>query len=345
MAELKASEIKRVLQAPPEAVSLFLFFGPDTGLISERAGDLVRSILGKTDDPFALVRLDGPDLASDPSRLADEAFTISMFGGRRVIHIRSLSGKNITKSVEPLVKTPPSDAVIIIEAGDLKKTAPLRKLIGSAANGAAIPCFSDSVRDLDDLISSTMTASGLSISREARDSLMASLGSDRLASRGEIEKLALYAHGKETITEDDVRDIVGDASAFQIDEIIDATASGNAKEAERKFRQYVGSGLSSHVIMTALIRHFQLLHQLVKAHESGLSPQNAVDAMRPPIFFKRKPLVIRQIDCWSRQTLEKAMARVDETALQTRLNAPLATALITDLILALSIVARRKARR
>ncbi|WP_350335730.1 DNA polymerase III subunit delta [Coralliovum pocilloporae] len=341
MAELKATEVKRFLEHPPASANLILVFGPDTGLVSERAGLLAKTVLGKTDDPFALVRLDGSDIASDPNRLADEAFTISMFGGKRVIHIKSLSGKNIAKAVEPLVTTPPDDAVVIIEGGDMKKTAPLRKLIGSAKNGAAIPCFADSARDLDDLINTIMSEANLSISNDARDLLKASLGSDRLASRGEIEKLTLFAHGQTTITEDDVRAIVGDASAFQIDEIIDATAVGNAKEAERKFRQYVGSGLSAHVIITAMIRHFQMLHQILRAQEKGVSAQAAVDGMRPPIFFKRKPLIVRQSERWSRQTLERAMARIDETALQTRLNAPLGTALIADLILTLSIIARR----
>ena len=85
MVALKAGDIDRFIARPPDTVPLVLVFGPDVGLVSERAQALVTHASGGVDDPFSLVKLDAADIASDPARLIDEAMTISMFGGRRVV--------------------------------------------------------------------------------------------------------------------------------------------------------------------------------------------------------------------------------------------------------------------
>ena len=54
------------------------------------------------------------------------------------------------------------------------------------------------------MVDETLKDDGLSIQREARAALIASLGGDRLATRGELAKLMLYAHGQREITLADV---------------------------------------------------------------------------------------------------------------------------------------------
>src|SRR5690606_9781087 len=94
-------------------------------------------------DPFSLVTLDG-DALSDPSRLAEEAWTVPLFGGRRTIRVTATT-RNIAPAVEPLLRDPPTDAFIVIEAGDLKPSAPLRKAVERSDTAVALACYSDDV--------------------------------------------------------------------------------------------------------------------------------------------------------------------------------------------------------
>src|SRR5205823_990182 len=88
MVALKSSEIESFVARPDPARAVVLVFGPDAGLVSERADAIIRASVDDPTDPFALVRLDGDALASDPARLIDEATTIPLFGGRRAIPVR-----------------------------------------------------------------------------------------------------------------------------------------------------------------------------------------------------------------------------------------------------------------
>jgi DNA polymerase-3 subunit delta len=105
-------------------------------------------------------------------------------------------GRNIAPAVEALIACSSPDCRVVIEAGDLRKTAPLRAVCERAKNAAALICYADGERDIARLIDDEMRAAGLTISAEARSALVPLLGGDRLASRHEMRKLALYARAR-----------------------------------------------------------------------------------------------------------------------------------------------------
>ena len=92
----------------------------------------------------------------------------------------------------------------VIEAGDLRRNAPLRALCERAKNAVALPCYADGERDRARLIDEEMRAAGLTLTPEARALLVPLLGGDRAASRNEIRKLTLYARGRDQVGVDDV---------------------------------------------------------------------------------------------------------------------------------------------
>lgn len=345
MVALKPSEVERFLEKPAGRAGIVLVYGPDDGLVAERAEKLVRSAGGRGDDPFSFVRLDGATVADDPARLIDEATTVSLFGSRRIVWVRDAGARNILPAIAPLLEPPDTDALVIVEAGDLKKGTPLRKRIEDHPTAIAIACYSDGVAEISRLIDAELGPSGLTIDRDARELLESLLGGDRLASRGEIRKLCLYAQGSGRIALGDVTAIVGDASAFALDELVDATAGGDVAEADHLIARLVASGTPATVAGTVLMRHFQMLERARAEVRPGHGPAEVVAAMRPPVFFRRRETIARQLSTWSAERLARALALLDEAMLRSRRIQPLADAVITDAILTLARVARSARRR
>jgi DNA polymerase-3 subunit delta len=93
MVALRGRDIDSYLAKPDPARPIVLLYGPDAGLVRERADALIASAVDDVNDPFSMVRLDGDDLAAEPSRLVDEAMTVPLFGGRRAIRVRAGSGR------------------------------------------------------------------------------------------------------------------------------------------------------------------------------------------------------------------------------------------------------------
>src|SRR3954471_5486404 len=227
MVALRGKEIDAFLARPDAGRPIILLYGADAGLVRERAEALLASAVDDPNDPFALVRLDGDELSAEPSRLIDEAMTVPLFGGRRAIRVRAGS-RSFAGGIETLGEIALRDCRIVIEAGELRPESPLRKACEKAKNAVAIGCYPDGERDLARLIDDELKPSDLRIAQDARSTLMGLLGGDRQASRNELKKLALYAHGVREVTLEDVMAVVADASELKLDPIVDGAFAGQA---------------------------------------------------------------------------------------------------------------------
>lgn len=340
MVAVRPGEVEAVLSRFDPLRPVVLLFGPDSGLVRERAKAYLARAAAGSDDPFGIVKLDGDEIAGNPLRLIEEASTVALFGGRRVVSLRAGS-KNVVPALEPVLSSPPPEAVVVVEAGDLKKGAPLRSLCESSPRASAIACYPDTERDVARLVDTMLAEAGLSIERDARADLMGLLGGDRLASRGEVGKLILYAQGEGRITSAHVRAIVGDASSLALDDIADAALAGNGREAAGAFAKALGEGIRPDAVLGATTRGAQALHALRLVVEGGLSVDRAIEGARPSIHFRRKPLVEAALRAWTSARLGIAFVALDDALLAARRNAALAPSIAERALLSLASNARR----
>jgi DNA polymerase-3 subunit delta len=339
MVALKGSDIDKFLARPQR--SIVLVFGPDAGLVRERAEALIRMSVDDPKDPFQLARLEGDDLASEPSRLVEEANTIPLFGGRRAVWVKA-GARNFAAAVEALIAAPAPDCRVVIEAGDLKRNAPLRAICERARNAVALPCYTDSERDLVRLIDDEMRDAGLAISPQARAALVPLLGGDRLASRHEVRKLALFARGKARVEVEDVMAVVADASTLALDGLIDAAFAGRTSELEVQFGKARTAGTAPGTIVSAALRQVAQLHKARLSVEEGVSIGDAVQGIQPFVHFSRKAAVEAALKTWTSARLERAMAELAEAALEARRQSAMAELIAQRALLELAVKARRK---
>lgn len=338
MVAVKAHQAQAFLAAPDPNIRAVLFFGSDAGLIAERAEQLARAAAARFEPPGELLRLDDADLDADPDRLAVELGTVPMFGGPKVIRVAA--GRRVTAAaLRPLLDGAGIEGVLIVEAGNLKPDDALRVLFERAPGAAAVACYSDAAQDLDALVGDMAREAGATLAPEARQALVARLGADRALSRGEIEKLLLYAGRGAEIGLADVEAVVGDVSELALERITFAAASGQGARAVAECGRAVASGESPQAIIAAVQRHFQRLHRVRAALDRGSSLDEALRQMRPPLHFKQKDAFAAQCRAWSTARLTDALSRIAAAAKAARLTGPLEEALSERLVMALAMMA------
>ncbi|TKT82814.1 DNA polymerase III subunit delta [Aquamicrobium sp. LC103] len=346
MAQKKAHEVDGWLRRPDPYYRVILIYGPDRGLVSERARLVARQSGLSVDDPFSVVRLDASDVDAMPGRLLDEAGTVPMFSDRRLVWVKGAAAqKALADDVKVLLAQPPAETTVLIEAGDLKKGASLRSMVEGAAQGIALPCYADDGRSIDAIIDEELSREGLTITLDARQALRANLGGDRLATRGEVEKLALYCRGKGRIEIEDVRATAGDVSAVSVDNAVDAVLAGKAGDFDVAFAQLMASGNHPFLVLSGAMRQFQSL-QLMRADMEKTSRTAAavVASARPPVFFSRRKLVEDALARWSPPALARALDRLQGAVLLTRRRPDLAEATARQALIALVVESARSRR-
>jgi DNA polymerase III subunit delta len=223
----------------------------------------------------------------------------------------------------------------------LRRNAPLRVLCERAKNAAALPCYADSEKERGRLIDDEMRAVGLKLAPEARALLISLLGGDRAASRNEIRKLTLYAHGREQIGIEDVTAVVSDASALALEDIVDAAFAGRPADLETQLAKARTAGSSAGSILFTAQRQIAQLHKWRIAIESG--GQFSLDAVQPPLHFRRKTLVEAALKAWNAARLAAVMSDLADAVLESRRKPVLAETIAVRALLAIAAQGRRSA--
>jgi DNA polymerase-3 subunit delta len=338
---LRGKDVDSFLARPDPGRPIILLYGPDAGLVRERADALMASAVDDPNDPFSLVRLDGDELAAEPSRLVDEAMTMPLFGGRRAIRVRAGS-RSFAGGVDTLADMSIRDCRIVIEAGELRAESPLRKACEKAKNAVAIGCYPDTERDLARLIDEELRLANLRIAQDARATLMSLLGGDRQASRNELRKLALFAHGKGEITLDDVMTVVSDASDLKLDPIVDAAFAGNPAVVESEFAKAMVAGTYPGVIISAAQRQAAWLHKSALAVADGTPVSSVLEGGYPRLHFSRKGVVETALRNFSPPRLVGIIDQLGTAALDMRKQTALASAIAQRTLLAIAANAKRR---
>lgn len=340
MVAVPSKEAERFLAAPPPQMRLFLLFGSDAGAVTERARRL--EAVATERGGSAALRLGSDEVAADPGRLADEAFAGNLFGGTPVITLRILDGRhNVLAPLTPLLERAP-EAMVVVEAGDLKGDSALRKAFEAAPHAASIPCYEMDSRDVAALALQAAREAGTTIEPDALELLGAMLGSDRLAARGEIDKLVLYAGAGGRIAAEDVLALAGESAALRYDRVIDAALLGDGEAVEADLIRLHGEAQSAAALAAQALRHLLLLSELRGEVEAGAPPRLAVERCRPPIFFKRRAAVEAALRAWDGAALARGRTLLADAVATGRRQPALEHAVVSDALQRLAAVGRRR---
>ena len=309
MARLASSRIAAFLQKPDPQIRAVLLYGPDDGLVRERAEAVARTVCPDLKDPFRVADLTAAVLAADPARLADEAAQLSLTGGRRVVRVRG-AGDPLSKLFAGFLESMPGEALVIAEAGELPARSALRRAFEAARSAVAIGCYPDSPRELAALIRETLAAHRVAASRDAGQFLIEHLGGDRLLTRSELEKLALYAGEGGRVELEDARLSISDTAALELDDAVMAAVEGDAARVERVLGRVLQQGESPVSIIRAVLRHLHRLHGFAARLAGGASIDEILRTARPPIFFKQEDSFRRQLGLWTEARLRPLLDRV-----------------------------------
>jgi DNA polymerase-3 subunit delta len=296
MAAITHREADRYIERPDRAHFLFLVFGADQGLISERSRRLLASAAANGPQAPNIVDLSGDAIAQDPLILVDEAHSIGLFDGpSREIRV-TLGGKSILPALEMIERSPPASSTIVLIAGELKRDAQIRKWVERQPFAASIECSLDDARDVQRLLDAELKRANLTMEPEAREILSEMLGDDRLSTRSEIEKLLLYARDQSSVTVEHVHDILLDATAVNLDALLSGTFSGRPERIIEASSKPSLADIDVNRLFAAALRYALAVHRARAEIDGGASPEEGLQILLRLINgFKRKSEVATEL--------------------------------------------------
>ncbi len=351
MVALKGAAIKAFMGKRNPAISAILLYGPDAGLVRERAVKLASVVVSDFKDPFNYLELADTNLKEEPARLADEIAALSFTGGERVIRLRT-TGEASAKSAKTLLDGldggyVKANGIVIIEAGALTPRSGLRKAFEKAKCGAALPCYADGAGDVRSMAQDAARAEDLRFDDDALELLTSILGVDHGISRSELNKLILYKgpkeirSGSDTLTIEDIRASLVDGVGDVLNDTTAAAADGARAALANALYKAATAGASPIALLRALQRQFSRLKEAQDHVSSGDSPANAMKRLKPPVFFGEQRAFETRLQKWRGAKLDNALRMLVETEMDAKTTGAPQRELVERAALRLAIMAGR----
>ncbi len=310
------AQIERGLSTPG-GHPFFLLYGPDES--GSRA--LARRLASAMGPEAERIELGGADLRGDPARLADEAASISLFGGARYIVVEP-AGDECAPAVEALLEAPTAGNPVVLVAGALKPTSKLVKLALAHPAALAFASYPPEGQEADRLVGDMGRALGLIARPDVARRLAEACGANRDILEQELRKLALYLDAtpeQPLPLEHEALDAVGaDAGEADLSRLVESVGSGNAKLLEEELLRLESEGVEGIPVIRAVLRRMSLLARLRAEVDRGNSVDAVMTSQGKSLFWKEKPTISQQLGRWRSDMLARSIGRLLEAERQMK---------------------------
>jgi DNA polymerase-3 subunit delta len=303
-----AGQIRAAVDKPDPAVRLYLFHGPDEAGAAELAERLARAL-----GPDAeRVDLDMKALREQPGRLADEAASLSLFGGARYVRLSGIE-EAAGEAIGLLLGAERAGSPVIAIGPGLKASGKLVKTAIATPAALAFACYVPEGIDAVRLATTVAREHGLRLTGDVPQRLAAATGGDRAILAREIEKLALYldaAPERPRDADGDALDAIGaDLGDTELFHAIDAVLDGRVAQVGTELAG-LGDGIAV-PLMRQLSRRLITLAELRSDMDKGASVDEVLEKHR--VFFREKAATGRALRRWNAAQIARAIQRVRET--------------------------------
>ncbi|MFN4358259.1 DNA polymerase III subunit delta [Sphingopyxis alaskensis] len=310
MKSVKPTDLERQTRLDP-AVRLILLTGPDEATMDAVATHLV-GLAGKEAERLDLTN---GQLAQDPSLLAAEAASMSLFAPNRLIRVDlSGGGDDSLAAVEALLAAETAINPVIATGASVTAKSKLVKLVEGSDHAVAAICYQPDRRALVGIAMAAAQDQGLRLANAEAQLLVDLVSGDQALMRREIEKIALYldagADRQRQVTAADIAALGAATHEEDVSACINVALGGKVRELPDMLATAAAVGVAEIRIIRALAIRAVQLARLRAEVDGGAHPATVVSARSSGVFWKERDAVTAQLHIWDSLRIARLMSRL-----------------------------------
>jgi DNA polymerase-3 subunit delta len=298
--------------------NFFLLYGENQGLKKDIV-KFTKNIIEKKGDSLEILSLYEDEILSDEENFYNLIYSGSLFSNKKIIIIYKATD-NIIEKISDIYEKYPENIFLIIFAEILEKKSKLRNFFEKNKKTICIPCYLDSERDLKTIAQLELKKDNITLSQEAINLIIEKSNSDRDNLRNEIEKVSAYSLNKKKIELYEVESLINFSGDYKSDIFINECLCGNIKQFKKIISELYSSTVNQILLLRILSNKIQRLLKIKTGDGKTKNLDEIVNNIKPPIFWKEKPLVKAQLSIWSLGDLTKIISEINNTELLCKKN-------------------------
>ncbi len=291
--------------------NLFLLYGENNGLKNDIV-DKLKNLLNKEHNKIELLQIYENEIIENDKNFYNSIYSGSLFSTFKIIIVNNGSDK-ILKNINDITENSLENVIVIILAEVLEKKSKIRNLFEKDKKTICIPCYPDNEKDLNLIAISEFKKKNIVLSRESINLLIEKSNNDRKNLKNEIEKIISYSLDKKKLDLNEVRSIINFSGEYRSDSFINECLCGNILQYKKILSElYIGS-FNQIFLLRILSNKIQRLLNLKEQQSDNSSLDTLINTSKPPIFWKEKLIVKKQLTIWNIEELKNIISEINDT--------------------------------
>ena len=341
--KIKSENFLKLINDNSNKFKFILLYGSNSGLVNLLHSKVVSVLSIDVNDPFNVSKFNAQNLIDNPYALIDTISTFSMTSDKRIIFLDLCNitiKKNIIDNIKSSLSSEVENCLVIIKADNLGTINDLVKFTQESKVGLLVPCYEETTNQIKLEINNILKENDFKFSELFISHLSTKFSNDSSINKMEFDKLRVFLINNKNVTETTLLNSITDNSNVNLSKLSNFCAIGDVKNALFFYRKTLDSSISPIVVIKTLVKHFKIIEKILCAIEDGKNIDDAIYNIKPPIFFKEKPLILIQTKLWSLPKVNLILKRLSDIEIKCKSGLFLDKLLSAQLILSISVMAK-----
>ena len=303
---------------------LFVVYGENEGLKKEIISKIKKNNIAKE------IRYEEEQILKNKDVFFSEIKNKSLFEEKKILIVERCSEK-ISETVLELEQNYLDD-LIILNCGILEKKSKLRNFIEKSDFAAIIPTYKDNSQSLIDISKDFFLKKKISVSYETLNLLASRCNGDRGYLKNELEKISNYLIDKKVLSMKEISTLTNLTENYSAAELVDASLSGNSKKTQEILNENNYSQEDTYFILRVFLQKTKKILNLLENIKNENDIDKVISEHRPPIFWKDKPIIKKQLKMWSYKKIYEVVHKLNEIEIKIKKNNTLSIILMKNFI-------------
>tara|TARA_B110000014_G_scaffold262541_1_gene256759 strand:- start:810 stop:1829 length:1020 start_codon:yes stop_codon:yes gene_type:complete len=314
---LKSYEIEKKLPNLSKH-NLFLFYGENIGLKKD-IRNKIKIGMNEKEVNLEFLSFYENEIIDNEDNFYNSIYSGSLFSNKKMITINNGTDK-IIKFIEDIYIKYPENLILIIFADLLEKKSKLRSFFEKNTTAVCVPCYLDNNRDLENILTSELKKNNITASRESLNLLIDKSNNDRNNLRNEIEKIKAYSLNKKNLKMEEIKSIINFAGEYKSDSLVNECLNGNIIQYKKIVSELYVNTVNYVFLLRILYNKIQKLLNIKESENNTKDVDVIINSFKPPIFWKDKPIIKKQLSIWKIEDLKKIINNINEIELSCKKN-------------------------
>ena len=278
-----------------------------------------------------ILRFDENEILNNHEELISNLMNKSLFDDDKLIIISRTSDK-ILKFINEIIERKIEKIKIIINSDNLEKKSKLRILFEKKKELVCIPFYEDNDKSLNLIAQNFFKQKNIKVSQEIINLLIGRSRGDRGNLINELNKIENLSITQKNINIEDVLKLTNLSENYSVFELVESYLAKNKKQVSKILNENNYANDECVLILRTILNRSK---RLLKLKESQIQTGNidlTISSFKPPIFWKEKDVVKKQIQSWSDDEVKKMIYKINDIEILVKKNSNNSLNFISDFV-------------